>query len=161
MLPFKSLLLLAFAPLILCKPSPLPAFQVTNLNTFEPTGRPGDLSPYRVGFNVTDPADATAAFCEARWPYSQRDTGFPSTHYLSNCSDHSYSFRFLDWESYLNFTLDVKHIYKKPDHTRVTKIGKGHADLNILHCTHAASGFSVCNQKDGVAFPLPIYSVNS
>lgn len=80
MVAIKSLALLALAQLTLARPSPPsppPAFQVTRLNTFEPTGRPEDHSPYRVGFNVTDPSDAAATFCETRWPYAEYNTGYP------------------------------------------------------------------------------------
>lgn len=50
------------------RPDPLP-FQVTNLNTFEPSGRV-QTDVYRVGFNVTDPSEPPAStFCEARWGY--------------------------------------------------------------------------------------------
>ncbi|KAF2471936.1 uncharacterized protein BDR25DRAFT_302765 [Lindgomyces ingoldianus] len=157
MVSLKSLVILAFAQLVVSRPSGPPAFQVTNLITLEPSGRPGNTSPYRVGFNVTDPGDSSAAFCEAQWSYADRDTGYPKR-YLSNCTDDSYAFKFVDWQSYYNFTLDVKHT-TKGHHERTTKLAKGHVDLNILHCTHAASGFSACNQMEGVAFPLPVYDV--
>jgi hypothetical protein len=45
-------------------------------------------------------------------------------------------------------------------HDKKTKrFAKGEVNLDILQCSHAASGFSVCNQKAGVAFPLPVYNV--
>ncbi|KAF2639866.1 hypothetical protein P280DRAFT_550535 [Massarina eburnea CBS 473.64] len=68
--------------LTLAHPSPPPQpFQVANLTTFEPSGRPESSSPYSVAFNVTDPNDeAVSTFCEARWPYAESTTGYPS-HY--------------------------------------------------------------------------------
>lgn len=73
MLALFSLVMLSLA---LAHPKATPTFQVTNLYTFEPSGR-DDVSVYRVSFNVTDPSDHAVASCETTWPYSQRDTGYP------------------------------------------------------------------------------------
>ncbi|KAF2240498.1 hypothetical protein BU26DRAFT_525966 [Trematosphaeria pertusa] len=166
MVAIKSLALLALAQLTLARPSPPsppPAFQVTRLNTFEPTGRPEDHSPYRVGFNVTDPSDAAATFCETRWPYAEYNTGYPHD-YLVNCTtpagtiDPAWAFKFVDYATYYNFTLDVRHTSRKHGR-RTTRFAKGLVGFDILQCAHAASGFSVCNQKEGVQFPLQVYDV--
>lgn len=42
---------------------------------------------------------------------------------------------------------------------KVTRFAKGLVTFDVIQCSHAASGFSVCNQKDGVGFPLPVYDV--
>ncbi|KAF2276100.1 uncharacterized protein EI97DRAFT_433514 [Westerdykella ornata] len=156
-LNFLSVALLALIPSTFAAPHPPTAapFQVTNLNTFEPTGRPGSVNLYRVGFNVTDPADSSTAFCETQWDYADATTGWPST-YLANCTNPSYAFKFVDYHSYYDFTLDVRH--KSKTHGRpTTRFAKGQVNLDILQCSHAASGFSVCNQKEGVQFPLQVY----
>jgi hypothetical protein len=71
MVSFTAYALLAIAQLAAARPghqASLP-FQVTNLNTFEPSGR-AQTDVYRVGFNVTDPNEPPAStFCEARWNY--------------------------------------------------------------------------------------------
>lgn len=79
MVSFISLGLLALAQYAMSLPNP-PPFQVTNLNTFEPSGRPGNVNLYRVGFNVTDPSDSSTTFCETRWDYANATTGYPSTY---------------------------------------------------------------------------------
>ncbi|KAF2189439.1 hypothetical protein K469DRAFT_747529 [Zopfia rhizophila CBS 207.26] len=158
---FTSFVLsLAVASLASSRPNPRspPDFQVTSLNTFEPSGRPESNSPYRVGFNVADPSgEGSTAFCEARWAYADATTGYPSS-YLANCSDPNYAFKFVDYNNYYDFKLDVKHSTQKHGKT-VTKFAQGLVDFTIIQCSHAASGFSVCNQRDGVAFPLPVYDV--
>ena len=72
-------LALALSPLVFSAPNPPPAFHVTNLNTFEPSGRPGQVNLYRVGFNVSDPSDSVTTFCETRWEYADAMTGYPSS----------------------------------------------------------------------------------
>jgi hypothetical protein len=71
-----TLLSLTLLPLALARPKASSPFQVTNLYTFEPSGRDG-VSVYRVEFNVTDPNDSASTSCVATWPYEQRDTGYP------------------------------------------------------------------------------------
>lgn len=71
-----ALLALALLPLALARPKVAPAFDVTNLYTFEPSGR-DNVSVYRVKFNVTDPSDGAATACETTWPYAQWNTGYP------------------------------------------------------------------------------------
>ncbi|KAF2686443.1 hypothetical protein K458DRAFT_485722 [Lentithecium fluviatile CBS 122367] len=155
MVALKAFILLAFTHLALSRPSPPPAFQVTNLNTFEPTGRPQDTSPYRVGFNVTDPSASAMTFCEARWPYAQAATGYPSK-YLANCTNKNWAFKFVGYKSYYDFVLDVKHT-RKTHGKKTTKFAKGSVSLDVVKCVHAASGFSSCNQIEGVKFPLEVY----
>jgi hypothetical protein len=209
-------LLIALATVASARPRKPAPFQVTNLNTFEPTGRPEQVNIYRVGFNVTDPNDSTAAFCEARWDYSEATTGYPSDYVcgfrfhvtpsfiqlrqalwklhvkmlifpsllqLANCTDASYAFKFTDYHTYYDFVLDVRHKrYVSPSHSintlvmqtraaanalsskkhgkKVTRSASGLVDFSIIQCSHAASGFSVCNQREGVAFPLEVYAVS-
>ncbi|KAF1953376.1 hypothetical protein CC80DRAFT_537593 [Byssothecium circinans] len=158
--------ILALSSLALALPSsPSPAqqpFQVTNLNTFEPSGRDG-VTPYRVSFNVTDPntsggGEAAKTYCEARWPYAEATTGWPSK-YLANCTDPSWKFRFIDYHSVWDFVLDVKHVTKKQGE-KTKRFAKAPVDRTvILLCTHAGSGFSQCNQREGVPFALPVYRV--
>lgn len=71
-----GLLSLTLLPFALARPKPPPAFQVTDLYTFEPSGRDG-VSVYRVEFNVTDPSDSASASCVTTWPYAQWNTGYP------------------------------------------------------------------------------------
>ncbi|KAF2787608.1 hypothetical protein K505DRAFT_342795 [Melanomma pulvis-pyrius CBS 109.77] len=157
MVSFTTIALLSVAQLAAAHPNPPPAFQVTNLNTFEPSGRPGNENVYRVGFSVTDPSDSSATTCEAVWDIAVATTGYPAT-YLANCTDPSYAFKFVDYHSYYDFVLDVKHTTKKHG-KKTTKFAKALVDFDIIQCTHAASGFSVCSQKAGVGFALPVYGV--
>jgi hypothetical protein len=102
------LTLFATAHLAAALPKVSPAFQVTNLNTFEPSGRPENVNIYRVAFSVTDPNDSSSTTCAAEWDYSVATTGYPSS-YLANCTDPSYAFKFVDYVNYYDFELDVKH----------------------------------------------------
>lgn len=87
MVSFNPLALLSISQLAIAVPNPSPAFQVTSLNTFEPSGRPGNANIYRVGFNVADPSDSSSATCEAQWDYSVATTAYPSSYVsLSNMS---------------------------------------------------------------------------
>ncbi|PSN73050.1 hypothetical protein BS50DRAFT_568639 [Corynespora cassiicola Philippines] len=157
MISIKSLSLIALAQLVIARPGPLPPFQVTNLYTFEPSGRPGNANVYRVSFNVTDPSDSSSTYCETNWGITEATTGYPSN-YVANCTDPSWAFKFVGYVNYYDFDLDVQHSSKKHG-KKVTKYAKGVVDDTIIQCSHAASGFSVCNQRDGVAFPLPVYDV--
>ncbi|KAF2447584.1 hypothetical protein P171DRAFT_227761 [Karstenula rhodostoma CBS 690.94] len=151
-----ALLSLALLPLALARPSASPAFEVTNLYTFEPSGR-DNVSVYRVAFNVTDPSDGGATSCETTWPYAQWDTGYPHE-FLANCTDKAWSFKLDDYQDVWDFVLDVKHVSKKKNGKKIKRFAKGTVDAeDILQCTHAGSGFSICRQREGVAFPLDVY----
>jgi hypothetical protein len=104
-----ALTLFAIAQLGKALPNASSAFQVTALNTFEPSGRPENSNIYRVGFSVTDPSDSSTATCTTEWDYSVATTGYPSS-YLANCTDPLYAFKFVDYKNYYDFKLDVKHI---------------------------------------------------
>jgi len=107
---------------------------------------------------------------------------------LANCTDPAFSFKFENWVNYMDFTLDVKHttyVHSFPfssksgfpsylysdyyvlthgfrgnnPHSKRTKFAKAPINLDILQCSHAASGFSVCALKPGVVLELPVYDV--
>lgn len=108
MLSSITLTLFTIAHLAVALPNAPPAFQVTNLNTFEPSGCPGNTNTYRVSFSVADPSDPSSTTCAAEWDYSVATTGYPSS-YLANCTGPSYAFKFVDYVNYYDFGLDVKH----------------------------------------------------
>ncbi|KAJ4301821.1 hypothetical protein N0V90_003917 [Kalmusia sp. IMI 367209] len=110
---FPSLALLVLAPLALARPNLSPAFQVSNLYTFEPSGR-DNVSVYRISFNVTDPSDAASTSCEATWPYSERDTGYPQT-WLAGCADKGWAFKVQKYEEVWDFVLDVRHVREEDE----------------------------------------------
>ncbi|KAF9740650.1 hypothetical protein PMIN06_000373 [Paraphaeosphaeria minitans] len=142
-------------PLALAYPEATTAFEVTNLSTFEPSGR-DNVSVYRVSFNVTDPSDGAATSCETTWPYAEWDTGYPHE-FLANCTNKGWSFKFDDYQSMWDFVLDVKHVSKKRNGKKIKRSAKGMVDdENVLLCTHAGSGFSICRQREGVAFQLDV-----
>ena len=102
----------------------------------------------------------SARLCTLYYPYALSSTIKTSelTEYkLANCTSPSWSFKFDDYQSVWDFVLDVRHVSKKKS-KRTVKFAKGTVDEeNVLQCSHAASGFSICRQKDGVAFPLTVY----
>ncbi|KAL5393284.1 hypothetical protein DPSP01_000109 [Paraphaeosphaeria sporulosa] len=151
-----ALVPLIVLPLALAHPTATTAFEVTNLYTFEPSGR-DNVSVYRVAFNVTDPSDGSATACETTWPYAVWDTGYPHD-FLANCTDKAWSFKFSDYQNVWDFVLDVKHVSRKTNGKKIKRFAKGTVDPeNVLLCTHAGSGFSICTQREGVAFPLVVY----
>lgn len=83
-------------------------FQITDLNIFEPSGRPRDSSRYTVSFSVKDPSDGSSTTCSTDWAYENAMTGYPSN-YLANCTDPAYAFKFVEYNRYYDFKLDVKH----------------------------------------------------
>lgn len=50
-------------------------------------------------------------------------------------------------------------MHSKKHGKKATRFAKGLVDNSIIECAHAASGFSVCNQRAGVAFLLEVYDV--
>jgi hypothetical protein len=46
----------------------------------------------------------------------------------------------------------------KKNGQKTKRFAKGTVDQgNILQCSHAGSGLSICNQREGIAFPLEVY----
>jgi len=96
MVSFATLALLAVAQFAVARPNSPAAFQVTNLNTFEPTGRPNQENLYHVGFTVADPSDGSSTTCDVTWDYSQATTGYPQTYVrhislnmIETCTNHA------------------------------------------------------------------------
>jgi hypothetical protein len=77
----KHLTLLALAQLSVALPGGAASpFEVTNLDIFSPTGRPGDTQPYTVSFGVSDPNDGSATTCTVSWPYEPTGAGYPANY---------------------------------------------------------------------------------
>lgn len=105
------------------------------------------------------------------------------THQLANCTSPARSFKIDDYKYVYDFVLDVEHVRyafflllhlvlfvskeasklsccSKKNKKTTTRDAKSTVDHeNVLQCTFAASGFVICGQKEGVAFPLAVYDV--
>ena len=142
---------------------PFKPFELPEIFTFSPSGRPGS-SPYAtLNFTVTDVnsnGKATAK-CTTQWTNGQQ----PSTGDIP-CADPSFVFRVTDYKGIGQFRLGLSHTYplKKGAATKITSSGSltldnSTPDRNFV-CIYGASGVGGCNIAEGKA-PLkaPISSV--
>lgn len=132
---------------------PFHPFQITDLSTFSPSGRPGN-SPYStINFTITDTEDGKASAttrCSTQWNELAGEK--PPTGKIA-CADPSFVFQVTDYEGISKFTLGVSHSYSLKAGTKVTTSGSlavdaAAADPN-LSCQCGASGVCSCGIPDG------------
>ena len=160
--------LLPLLPLTLAAPAPagtasFKPFQISELTSFSPSGRPGS-SPYStLNLTVTDVnrnGKATTKCSTQFLPSEQPPQGDTA------CADPSFVFRATDYQSTGQFKLVLSHTYPLKPEGRITTEGAVTVDNTAKHpnyyCSYAASGFVSCGIAEGKA-PLkaPITSVSA
>ncbi|KAI9766659.1 MAG: hypothetical protein M1835_007149 [Candelina submexicana] len=122
----------------------LAPFQLPNVVTFSPSGRPGSSPNSSLEFTFTDPNNGQeSTTCSVSWPAAKSP-------YIGDlpCADAKFTFRLTQFSSVRTFTLALSHTTSGTTYSGVVAIDAQGTNPNFT-CTYGASSVESCAISTG------------